>query len=187
MSQNEFSLITTCWYSSRRSGVFIVWRCVKLWHSHCPVRAVCSALQFGRQITGVSGKLQVRKFCSSFFLPGFRRLVVWFSLLRLWIDSRPVHDWPVADEVAIGQVVPLVLQFAPSLSFKKLHIFFCRPRCVGSIINNFCVLHNTVEHNCISSSSTLGLQLHVSVLYVGHLQVVTWLSEQLYKMCGVFF
>ena len=41
----------------------------------------------------------------------------------------------------------------------------------------FCVLHNTVEHNYISSSSTLGLQLHVSALYVGHLQVVTWLLE----------
>jgi len=46
------------------------------------------------------------------------------------------------------------------------------PRCVGSITKNFCVLHNTVEHNYISSSSTVGIQLHVSVLYVGHLQVV---------------
>jgi len=61
------------------------------------------------------------------------------------------------------------------------------PRCIGSITTNLCVLHNTVEHNYISSSSTLGLQLHVSALYVGHLQVVTWLSDQLYKMCGVFF
>jgi hypothetical protein len=47
----------------------------------------------------------------------------------------------------------------------------------------WCVL--TVEHNYISSGSTLGLQLRVSALYVGHLQVVTSLSEQLYKMCGV--
>jgi len=31
----------------------------------------------------------------------------------------------------------------------------------------------TVEHNYISSSITLGLQLHVSALYEGHLQVVT--------------
>ena len=30
----------------------------------------------------------------------------------------------------------------------------------------------TVEHNYISSSSTVGIQLHVSTLYVGHLQVV---------------
>ena len=42
-----------------------------------------------------------------------------------------------------------------------------------AITKNSCVLHNTVEHNYISSSSTLGLQLHVSALYVGHLQVVT--------------
>ena len=45
----------------------------------------------------------------------------------------------------------------------------------------------TVEHNYIYSSVTLGLQLHVSDLYVGHLQVVAWLSEQLYKIYGVFF
>jgi len=47
------------------------------------------------------------------------------------------------------------------------------PRCVGSITKNFCVLHNTAEHNYISPSSTVGIQLHVSALYVGHLQVVT--------------
>jgi len=35
-----------------------------------------------------------------------------------------------------------------------------------------CITH-TVEHNYISpSSTTVGIQLHVSVLYVGHLQVV---------------
>jgi len=34
-----------------------------------------------------------------------------------------------------------------------------------------CITH-TVEHNYISASSTLGIQLHVSALYVGHLQVV---------------
>jgi len=39
------------------------------------------------------------------------------------------------------------------------------------ITKNFCVLHNTVEHNYISPSSTVGI-LHVSALYVGHLQVV---------------
>ena len=43
------------------------------------------------------------------------------------------------------------------------------------ILNNkefLCITH-TVEHNYISSSSTQGLQRHVSALYVGHLQVVT--------------
>ena len=45
-----------------------------------------------------------------------------------------------------------------------------------------CITH-TVEHNCISPSSTAGIQLHVSALYVGHLQAVVQLTEQLYKMC----
>ena len=50
-----------------------------------------------------------------------------------------------------------------------------RGGCVQSTIvktKNFCVLHNTVKHNYISSSSSVGIQLHVSALYVGHLQVV---------------
>ena len=34
-----------------------------------------------------------------------------------------------------------------------------------------CITH-AVEHNYISPSSTVGTQLHVSALYVGHLQVV---------------
>jgi len=37
---------------------------------------------------------------------------------------------------------------------------------------NFCVLHNEAEQNHISSSIPLGLQLHVSALYVGHLQLI---------------
>jgi len=56
-----------------------------------------------------------------------------------------------------------------------LHNFEVRYPCyVGSITKNFffsCVTL-TVEHNYISSSSTVGIQLHVSALYVGHLQVV---------------
>jgi len=35
---------------------------------------------------------------------------------------------------------------------------------------NLCITH-TVEHNYISHSITVGIQLHVSALYVGHLQV----------------
>jgi hypothetical protein len=46
------------------------------------------------------------------------------------------------------------------------------PRCVDSITKNFLCITQTVEHNYISPSSTLGIQLHVSALYVGHLQVV---------------
>jgi hypothetical protein len=36
----------------------------------------------------------------------------------------------------------------------------------------FLCIKNTVEHNYISPSSTVGIQLHVSALYVGQLQVV---------------
>jgi len=49
-----------------------------------------------------------------------------------------------------------------------------------------CITH-TVKHNYISPSSTVGIQLHVSALYVDHFQVVIWLTERLYKMCGGFF
>ena len=45
------------------------------------------------------------------------------------------------------------------------------PRCVGSIKKNLCITR-TVEHNYISPSSTVGIQLHVSAQYLGHLQVV---------------
>ena len=63
----------------------------------------------------------------------------------------------------------------PENYIKLTMIFFevRLPRCVGSTTKNFCILDNVVEHNYISSSITLGLQLHVSALYVGHLQVVT--------------
>ena len=40
------------------------------------------------------------------------------------------------------------------------------------ITKNFLCITHTVEHNYISPSSTVGIQLHVSALYVGHLQVV---------------
>ena len=49
-----------------------------------------------------------------------------------------------------------------------------------------CITH-TVEHNCISPSSTVGIQLHVSAIYVGHLQVEIQLTDQVYKMCVMFF
>jgi len=61
------------------------------------------------------------------------------------------------------------------------------PRCVGSITKNFSCITHTVKHNYISPSSTVGIQLHVSALYVGHLQGVIYLTGQLYKMCGLFF
>jgi len=46
------------------------------------------------------------------------------------------------------------------------------PRCVGSVTKIFLCITHIVEHNYISSSSTVGIQLHVLALYVGHLQAV---------------
>ena len=46
------------------------------------------------------------------------------------------------------------------------------PRCFGSITKNFLCITHTVEHNYISPISTVGIQLHVSALYVVHRQVV---------------
>ena len=46
------------------------------------------------------------------------------------------------------------------------------PRCVISVTKNFLCITHRVEHNYISPSSTVGIQLHVSALYVGHYQVV---------------
>ena len=43
------------------------------------------------------------------------------------------------------------------------------PRCVGSTTTEFLCITRTVEHNYISPSSTVGIQLHVSALDVGHL------------------
>ena len=43
---------------------------------------------------------------------------------------------------------------------------------VATINKQFLCITYTVEHNYISPSSTVGIQLHVSALYVGHLQVV---------------
>ena len=44
----------------------------------------------------------------------------------------------------------------------------------------------TVEHNHILPSSTIRIQLHISTLYLGRRQVEIQLTDQLYKMCGVF-
>ena len=46
------------------------------------------------------------------------------------------------------------------------------PLCVGSVTKNFLCITHTFEHNYISPGSTVGIQLHVSALYVGHLQDV---------------
>ena len=58
-----------------------------------------------------------------------------------------------------------------SLKHSKTSFEVCQPRSVGSMTKILCITH-TVDHNYISPSSTVGIELHVSALYVGHLQVV---------------
>ena len=51
-----------------------------------------------------------------------------------------------------------------------LRLTFCDQTCSNNK-ELLCITH-TDEHKYISPSSTVGIQLHVSALYVGHLQVV---------------
>ena len=60
------------------------------------------------------------------------------------------------------------------MAFKIQFFYFLgasSPLCWFSNKEFLCITH-TVEHNYISPSSTVGIQLHVSALYVVHLQVV---------------
>ena len=67
-----------------------------------------------------------------------------------------------------------VAQIFPKI-FLSTRRVLCTSRKLETTFTNkefLCITH-TVEHNYISSSSTLGLQLHISAIYVVHLQVVT--------------
>jgi len=73
--------------------------------------------------------------------------------------------------------VPLADNLPPSCAVvtKSGNINFLEPSgpvhaCNGTALP--LIFTHTVEHNYISPSSTVGIQLHVSALYVGHLQVV---------------
>jgi len=80
------------------------------------------------------------------------------SLLRLLsfssfiiIPPMPVFTFPSDVILAIGRAVKSYVH----LSNKEF----------------VCITH-TIEHNYISPSNAVGIQLHVSALYVDHLQVV---------------
>jgi hypothetical protein len=60
------------------------------------------------------------------------------------------------------------------------------PRCVRPLTKNFVYYTYSRTQLYFSLSSTVRIQLHVSALYVGHLQVEIELTDQLYKMCGAF-
>jgi len=55
------------------------------------------------------------------------------------------------------------------LKFLSYEVLY--PLCVSSVTKNLCILH-IATHNHISTSSTVGIQLHVLALYFGNLQVV---------------
>ena len=61
-------------------------------------------------------------------------------------------------------------------------------RCVIPVVlvqqQRILCITRTVKHNYILLSSAVRIQLHVSALYVDHLQVEIQLTDQLYKMCG---
>ena len=68
--------------------------------------------------------------------------------------SRKQIDWTAAR-----------LKFAQQFPPHNLNNCVC-------LTKNVSCITLTVEHNYISSSSTVGIQLHVSALHVGHLQAV---------------
>ena len=71
------------------------------------------------------------------------------------------------------------------MAMAKKSCYHMLRRNLAGMAKNFCVLHNEVEHNYISSSITIGLQLHVSALYVGHLQVDLTVGAAIQDVRGV--
>jgi len=65
----------------------------------------------------------------------------------------------------------------------KAHFVVRHPCCVGSITKNL-VYYTYSRTQLYFPSSTVGIQLHVSALYVGHLQVMLWLTEPLVTALG---
>ena len=64
---------------------------------------------------------------------------------------------PGANPIAVK--ILIIINKKVRVNFEVRH-----PRCVGSIGKNFCVLHNTVEHNYISPSSTVGIHVMVPTI-----------------------
>ena len=75
----------------------------------------------------------------------------------------------VAPDILVYTGLRTSLSLSLSLSHTHTHTRICKSSADNKEF--LCVTH-TVEHNYISLSSIVGIQLHVSALYVGHLQVV---------------
>jgi len=68
-------------------------------------------------------------------------------------------------------VEDIVCAHTARTSYLTINLEVRHPRCVGSITKNFLCITRTVKHNYNSPISTVRIQLHVSALYVGYLQV----------------
>jgi len=55
-------------------------------------------------------------------------------------------------------------------------------KCILHLTKNLCITH-TVEHNCISPSSTVGIQLHVSALCVWAIFTLWFYLQSSYTRC----
>ena len=78
-----------------------------------------------------------------------------------WTSISPVIFRLAAVEIPAVQPPPC---------FQKPAVLLLRGTCLYS--KEFLCIKHTVEHNYISPSNTVGIKLHVSALYVGHLPVV---------------
>jgi len=76
-----------------------------------------------------------------------------------------------------------IQRFGCHIRYYVVNLEVRHPRYVGSINKEFCVLH-VQSNTTIFYSSTVRIQLHVSALHTGYLQVEIQLTDQLYKMCG---
>ena len=93
------------------------------------------------------------------------------NFLCLYRYSNPDSS---ARSLVASSIFFLILRFALYVYVKNLCIVILRgviPVVLVQLQKFLCITH-TVEHKYISPSSTVGTQLHVSALHVGHLQVV---------------
>jgi len=86
-----------------------------------------------------------------------------------------IFHHPNMGSIAAVSAATMILYISPALasSLNSTYQFWdaSSPLCWFNNKEFLCITH-IVEHNYISPSSAVGIQLHVSALYVGHIQVV---------------
>ena len=91
---------------------------------------------------------------------GSLRIIIYFLTYSMVQSPSWEANWFVA-----SQEIPTISRILRLCCFKN---------------KEFLWITHTVEHNNISPSSTVGIQLHVSALYVGHFLYYTYSRTQLY-------